>query len=177
MLDRKWLLIGSCAVLTILAPGSVHAQAARLLVPNETHAETSTVSGISPLELQQFVQALKQMQTIDLESQKQMAAIIQKEGLKLERFVEIDRANSSGVAPEKPVSDGEQQRYNSIVTKIQKVWQDSQPKKERAITGQGLTVARFGEINNQVRSDRALQEKVKQMIGTPPVPAQPTGDR
>lgn len=177
MFDRQWLLIGSCAVLTLLAPGSVRAQAARLLVPNETRAETSTAPGISTLELQQFVQALKQMQTIDLESQKQMAAIIQKEGLKLERFIEIDRANASGVAPEKPVSDGEQQRYNSIVTKIQKVWQDSQPKKERAITGQGLTVERFNVINYQVRSDRSLQEKVKQMVGTPPGGAPPTDGR
>jgi hypothetical protein len=165
MLDRRFLFVGFCSALTVLAPVEARAQAARLLAPATPTTTSSATDPIAPVELQQFVQAVKQLQLIEMESQKQMAAVIKKEGLSPERFVEIDRSYASGVAPAKPISEDEQRKYNAITLKIQKVWQDTQPKRERAISGQGLTVARFSEINARVRSDRSLQEKVRQMIG------------
>jgi Domain of unknown function (DUF4168) len=165
MIDRLSLFASVCTLLTLLAPLEARAQANRLLAPSATSPSVSAAPAITPLELQQFVQAIKQVQTIEMESQKQMGELIKKGGLSLERFVEIDKAVNAGVPPSKPISEDEQKKHQAITLKIQKVWQESQPKKERAVTAQGLTVSRFGEINSQVRSDRTLQEKVKQMLG------------
>jgi hypothetical protein len=162
----KWFFVGTCTLAPLLTSTDVYAQANRLITPSAEPPTASADTGIAPLELQQYVQALKQIQAIEMQTQQKMGQVIQGEGLSVERFIEIDRAASTGNAPTtSPISEKEQQQYNSAVTKIQKVWQESQPKKERAIAGQGLNPRRFSQINAQVQRDQVLQQKVKQMMG------------
>jgi hypothetical protein len=161
----KSIFLGGCLGISLLStPVAVYAQAQQLMTPPPAQAAVS--EEISPLELQQFVQVLKQWRVIEMEMQKKMTQAIKAEGLTPERFLEIERKQdnfslSSGAA----VSEQEQQQFEKAQANVRKIWQETQPKKKRVITAQGLDIQRFSQIGQKVEQDRNLQQRVQQMLG------------
>lgn len=136
--------------------------------PNSSEAvETPEDSSISQAELQQFANAVIDVQAIERQTQESMAQLITAEGLSPERFNEIFLAQQSAdpdPAPE--ITLEEQQTFDQVLPQLEALDQASQTSKEEAVIAHGLEVERFGQILTAVRQDPDLQRQVLELIPT-----------
>jgi len=160
---KSVLICGLLGLSLLSLPIAANAQAQQLNAQTQTQSTAS--AEIPSLELQQFVQIIKRWKTIDQESQGKMVQIIKSEGLTPERFVEILKQQQSPKASDGELSADDKAKFEKIITKFQQVEQDSIPKKEKAITSQGLDVKRFAQIQQMIQQDPSLQQKVQKMMG------------
>jgi hypothetical protein len=119
----------------------------------------------SPLELQQFAQAIKQLRKVEMETQKKMAEALKEEGLSPSRFQEIGQRQDN---PDSPltvdISPKEQQQFDKALAKINQIQQDAAPKQNRAVTLQGLTLERFNQIGRAIEQNPALKRQLRENI-------------
>jgi len=160
---KSVLICGLLGLSLLSLPIAANAQAQQLNAQTQTQSTAS--AEIPSLELQQFVQIIKRWKTIDQESQGKMVQIIKSEGLTPERFVEILKQQQAPKASDGELSADDKAKFEKIITKFQQVGQDSIPKKEKAITSQGLDVKRFAQIQQMIQQDPSLQQKVQKMMG------------
>ncbi len=163
----RFIILGGCVSIgMMLSPVVVQAQARQLEIAPEALPSATANSQITPLELNQFSQVIKQLQALEIKNQKKMTDAIKAEGLKPERFVEIeDSIRDPASQPENPITAEEKEKYIKAATRLQEIWQEAQPKREKAVTTQGLTLQRFAQINQVVSQDPALQKQVQQIVG------------
>jgi hypothetical protein len=125
----------------------------------------SASASVSPLELQQFVQAIKQLQKVEMETREKMAEALKSERLSPERFQEIGQRRSNPDAPvSSQISANEQERFDKALAKIQTIQREATPKQNRAITLQGLTVERFNQIGTAIEQNPALRQQLRNQL-------------
>lgn len=164
---KSMFLRGLVGISLLLVPVAVRAQAGQLAAPQPSAQATSPVS-VTSLELQQFVQAIKQLQVVDRQNQQKMAKVLEEEGLSPQRFSEIGQSlQNPGNPPANPISEEEKQKFQNAIQKMEKIQQDSMPKQQRAISMQGLQIERFRQIDIAVQQDPTLKKRVQQMLGLP----------
>ncbi len=156
----------SLSFLSIAIAAPSHAQSAA-----QALTQTASVGNIPALELQQFVQVLKRWKSIDMESQRKMVGVIKAEKMNPERFVEILKQQQNPGASTTEISADDKAKFEKIMAKFQEIEQESIPKKEKAITSQGLEIQRFAQIQRIVQQDPSLQQRVQQMLGESPAAA------
>ncbi|PSO98171.1 MAG: hypothetical protein BRC53_06020 [Cyanobacteria bacterium SW_6_48_11] len=120
---------------------------------------------ISQEELEKFANALEQIQTIQQESQQQMAQAVESTGLSEQRYKQIDKAqqnpNAEGTSE---VSDQEMQKFQQAQSKLAEIQKQSQSKMEQAVKDVGLEVQQFNRIFAAIQQNPELLKKVRQMI-------------
>ncbi|MEL4894205.1 DUF4168 domain-containing protein [Crocosphaera sp. Alani8] len=126
--------------------------------------ETAISPEVTPLELQQFVQVIKQFRRIETSMQREMAKAIKKEGLTPERFMEIDKTQRQ-LRSESVNSSEDLEKFRKVVTEFQKIMDDAEEKRQTTVATQGLEVERFLEIEKIVSNNQQLQGKVERMLG------------
>ena len=151
-------------------PASETGSASDLVAPAPETPEavaTPESSSISQAELQQFANAVIEVQTIERQTQESMAQLILAEGLSPERFNEIFLAQQSvGVEPEPEITLEEQQTFEQVLSQLETIDQAAQTSKEQAVIAQGLEVERFDQILAAVRQDPDLQQQVQELLPT-----------
>jgi hypothetical protein len=131
-------------------------------VLSQTFTPSGAGSTVSPLEIQQFAQALKQLKKIEMENQSKMIEALKEENLSPQRFEEIGQQRNNPDAPvSSEITPSEQERFDKALAKIQKIQQDSIPKQQRAVTLQGLTLERFSQIGRAVNQSPDLKKQVQ----------------
>ncbi|PZV15149.1 MAG: hypothetical protein DCF22_07810 [Leptolyngbya sp.] len=116
----------------------------------------------SPLELQQFAQAIKQLRKVEMETQKKMAEALKEEGLTPPRFQEIGQRQDNPDSPlTADISAKEQQQFDKALAKINQIQQDASPKQNRAVTFQGLTLERFNQIGRAIEQNPTLKRQLR----------------
>ncbi|MDJ0702853.1 MAG: DUF4168 domain-containing protein [Leptolyngbyaceae cyanobacterium MO_188.B28] len=149
-------------------PASDTGSAADLMAPPLETPEAVEIpesSSITPSELQQFVNAVMEVQAIEQQTQENMAQLITAEGLSPERFNQIFLAQQSANAdPISEITPEEQQTFDQVFSQLQAIDQASQVSKEQAVTDQGLAMERFSQILKAVRQDPDLQEQVQELL-------------
>ena len=128
--------------------------------------QTETVADpeVSPLELQQFVQVIKQFQRIEAVMQRKMAQAMKKEGLTPERFMEINESQRQ-LRSESVNSSEDLEKFRKVVVKFNEIMDDAEAKRQSTVETQGLELKRFLEIEKIVSNNRQLQAKVQRMLG------------
>lgn len=116
---------------------------------------------VSPLELQQFIQALKQLKRVEMETQEKMIEALKSERLSPQRFQEIGQQQSNPDATSTQISPNEQQQFEKALTKIQTIQQEAIPKQSRAVTFQGLTMQRFNQIGRAIEKNPTLKQQLQ----------------
>lgn len=120
---------------------------------------------IPPEELQKFAKTFGLLKVIQQDAQKEMAEIIQQEGLSQERFEMLYQAQRDPNPQSQPqVSPEEEQKFAQANSKINQVQQESEAKMRQVIQQQGLNPQRFEEILAAVQKDPALQQQVQQLM-------------
>ena len=158
------LLLTGCAV---VAAGlvSLPVQAQQSQPAPSSGATPAATQSVSPTETRQFANAVKQVLALSRESETQVVQAIRSEGLTEQRFDEIFRSQKDPQQkPSKPVDAGEKQKYDRVVAKLVKLSKDNDTKVETAVKQQGLTIPRFNEIFQAVRSNPQLRQQVQELV-------------
>ena len=159
----KSLVVGGVVMGGLMIPTVAYGQFNGPISPT-VETETTVDPKVSPLELQQFVQVIKQFQRIETVVQRQMAKAIQKEGLTPERFMEINQSQRQ-LRSESVNSSEDLEKFRKIVVKFQEIMDDAEEKRQSTVATQGLELERFLEIEKIVSGNRQLQAKVERMLG------------
>lgn len=160
---KQLLSVGSSLVLLFASSLSAQAQAQK--PAPKPQAPAAPQVQIAPEELQKFSNTIKQLQVIQQGAVTEMTKVVQRGGLSEQRFMQIYQAQRNPSAQPTPkITPKEQQNFEQASTKIKDIQQQTQSKMMQVVEKEGLNVQRFNQIMAAVRQDRALQQKVQQMI-------------
>ncbi len=120
---------------------------------------------VSDDELQSFVDASMSAQAVQAESQQEMVAVVDEEGIDVQTYNDIMQAQQMGQSTEElDVSADDMEKFESAFEQIQEIEQEMEAELTGAIEGEGMDMDRFQEINMAVQQDPELQQRVQQMI-------------
>lgn len=121
---------------------------------------------VSDNELEQFVEVIEELQMINQEGQQKMIAAVEKGGMEIERYSEIQMAQQD---PSKPAnaSAEEMNKFNAANQELEKIQLQSQTEMQKKIADAGLSETRYQEINMALQSDPELQQKFRALQGPP----------
>jgi hypothetical protein len=132
-----------------------------LFVAGSAFSQTS--DKISDKEMSQFVVVLKNMQSINQDSQQEMMTVITDEGLEVQRFNALYRAQQNQ-GQETDATPEEMKQFEAAMKGIDKIQEKSQEKIDAEVEKSGLSLERYDEINLIVQNDPELQQKIIKMI-------------
>ncbi len=121
-------------------------------------APSANPEAISDDELRQFVSAAQQVQVLGQGIQQEMADAVQREGLDVRRYSEIqiaeqDPNQSADATPQ------EMAQYEKAFQSVAEIQQTAQQEMEERIEAEGLTIDRYQMIADRLQQDPALQQK------------------
>ena len=160
----KSLVVGGMMTMVgLISPTVAYGQFNGTISPT---IETETVANpeVSPLELQQFVQVIKQFQRIEAMTQREMAKVLKKEGLSPDRFMEINESQRR-LRSESVNSSEDLEKFRKVVVEFNEIMDDAEEKRQSTVETQGLELKRFLEIEKIVSNDQQLQARVQRMLG------------
>lgn len=158
-MSYQWIAGSMAALLLIFAAGTVQAQFDQ--APEQPEAATDVADD----ELQVFVDASMKAQQIQTESQMEMIAIVEEEGLEVETYNEILQGMQMGQEPEDlEVSSSEVAKFENASEQIGEIEQQMEQELITAIEDEGMDLDRYQEIFTAIQADPELQQKMQQMI-------------
>jgi len=158
-MNYKW--IASCMAAMLLVFVTVSAQAQFQQPPQEPQ-ETPDVSDE---ELQVFVDASIKAQQIQTESQMEMIAVVEEEGLEVETYNEILQAMQMGQSPDElEIPATEVEKFETASEIIGNIEQEMEVELVAAIEDEGMNLERYQQIFTAIQTSPELQQKMQQMI-------------
>lgn len=155
------VFVGALLVLP-MAVAQSQAQSPSPSSANQVLSLPRSSGSTSPLELQQFAQALRQLKKVEMEMQQKMAEALKDERLSPQRFQEIGQRQDDPNSPlTADISAKEQQQFDKALAKINKIQQDTVPKQNRAVTLQGLTLEQFNQIGRAIDQNPTLKRQLR----------------
>ncbi|WP_107670989.1 hypothetical protein [Cyanothece sp. BG0011] len=155
---------GAIAIVGITLPTTAYGQFNAGSISPTIETETVANPEVSPIELQQFVQVIKQFQRIERYMQMQMAKAIKKEGLTPEKFMEINESQRQ-LRSQSVNSSEDLEKFRKVVVEFQDIMDEAEERRQSTVENQGLELDRFLEIEKIVAGNKQLQSKVEQMLG------------
>lgn len=120
---------------------------------------------VSDDELELFIDASMNAQSVQAQSQQQMIAIVDEEGIEVSTYNEIMQAQQMGQSLEDlDLSASEIEKFESAYEQIQEVEVQMERDLTQAIEEEGMEMERFQEINMAIQQDPELQQRVQQKI-------------
>ena len=116
---------------------------------------------VSDSELANFAEVFQEVQSISQESQNKMVKIIQDEGLDLQRYNAIARAQQSGDKDLK-VSNEEIEKLQAINSQLKEIDSEANKTMQKKINDSDLTVPRYQEIMELLQNDEQLKIKLQE---------------
>ena len=127
--------------------------------------ESAEQINVEEAELAQFVDALQQIEQVQMETQEEMIGVLNDLDLSTDRFNEIYQAeHNPEFELEQALSDDEQQRYRMAEQELQGIQEDSQVEMSQVVESQGIDIDRFNEIYVALTQDPELQQRVQEMM-------------
>lgn len=116
---------------------------------------------VSDEQFDKFANAFQAVQQENMKAQEKMVAVIQDEGLTVEKFNEIHQASLNPNA-EVEASDEDKRKHKAALEKVEAMNDDIQKMMESKIEESGLTTEEFEMINQKVQADPEMQQKLMQ---------------
>lgn len=127
--------------------------------------ESSANIDVSDAELEKFVEVSSTVQEIQMESQMEMVAIVEEEGLEVETYNQIAEVRHLGEDEDQlNVSTEDMEKFESASESIAVIEQDLENKMEAAMEEEGMEMQRFMAINTALQQDPSLQQRVREMM-------------
>lgn len=118
---------------------------------------------VSDADLEKFANAFKEIQAINQTSQQEMMAVIQEEGMEVQRFNEIFQAEQNP-QQEADYKADEKKKFDNISQEIETIQKDSEQKMIGKIKDEGLSVNRYQEIMMAIQNDPKMQGKLQEHL-------------
>ncbi|MEO8774216.1 MAG: DUF4168 domain-containing protein [Gelidibacter sp.] len=118
---------------------------------------------ISDNELGQFADAYIKVQMQNQAAQQEMMTIIEDEGLKVERFSEIQEA---ALDPKKDVdaTADEIKKHSKAIAKMEEIQPALEKKAVAEIESAGITIDRYKSLATAIQGEKALQERLQTIL-------------
>jgi len=132
--------------------------------------QPSAETDVSDDELKVFLDASSTVQQIQMESQQEMVAIVEEEGLAVATFNQIAQARQTGQPDDDiNVSSEDLEKFDKASETINVLEQDMESKLMSAIEDEGMEPDRFMAINMALQQDPSLQQRIQEMMGQPEI--------
>ncbi|WP_051209714.1 DUF4168 domain-containing protein [Gelidibacter mesophilus] len=118
---------------------------------------------ISEKELGHFADAYLKVQMQNQEAQKEMMAIIEKEGLKVERFSEIQEA-SMDANKTLDATEDEKSKHAKAIAKMEAMQPALEKKAVENIESAGITIERYQSMSASIQKEKALQQRLQALL-------------
>lgn len=145
---------------TVIGSTAMFAQNPQL--PQQQQQQQPSVE-VNDDELTKFANAFQVIRTINMEAQQEMAGVVEKEGMDIQRFNEIYEASLNPEA-EVTATEEEKKQHENIITALESMQVTYQGKMEEVIAEQGLSPERYEEIAVGLQYDPALQERLVKIL-------------
>lgn len=120
---------------------------------------------VSDEELELFIDASMNAQTVQMQSQQEMIAIVDEEGIEVNTYNEIMQAQQMGQPIEDlGVTESDLEKFERAQEQIQEVEVRMERDLTEAVEEEGMDMERFQEINMAIQQDPELQQRAQQMI-------------
>lgn len=118
---------------------------------------------ISDVELGQFADAYIKVQMQNQVAQQQMMAIIEDEGLKVERFSEIQEAEMD---PNKKTdaTAGEIKKHAKAIAKMEEIQPALEKKAVAEIESAGISIDRYKSLASAIQEEKDLQIRLQSIL-------------
>lgn len=118
---------------------------------------------ISDDELTKFADAYINVQMQNQESQQKMIDVIEEEGLKIERFSEIQQ---SAMNPDvkSDATEAELKMVENATAKLEKMQPELEKQAIAGIESKGITFDRFQELAAVIQQDQSLQQRLQDIL-------------
>lgn len=146
---------------TIVGSTAMFAQTPQQL-PQQQQQQPEKVE-VSEAELQKFANAFQAITAIGQQAQQEMASVVEKKGMAIERFNEVHQAALDPQA-EVTVSSEEQEQHKEIITELESMQVEFQGEMEKVITEVGLTPERYEQIAMGLQYDQELQTRLQAVL-------------
>ena len=117
---------------------------------------------VSDTELASFAEVFQEIQEISQQKQQKMVKAIEDEGLDLQRYNAIGRAQQSG--EELEVSEDEIEKLKAINSQLVKINTETNEAIEKKLSPNNLTFERYQEILQLVQKDEELKMKLRDKL-------------
>lgn len=119
---------------------------------------------VSDADLNAFTEVYKVMLVENQQAQNSIFAMIEEEGLDIERFSQIEAAvNGTEHEGAEPTSD-ELSKHKKVHENIEKIQVDFEVKIEKEIKNQGWTKEQYEKVANAISTDQELQQKLQEKM-------------
>lgn len=153
--------IATGIIVFVFAFFAIPAQAQFEMPPQEAPPQIE----VSNDELELFIDASMDAQTVQAQSQQEMIAVVDEKGIEVSTYNEIMQAQQMG----QPVDDLEitaedLEKFESAHEQIQEIEVKMERQLSQVIEDNGIPMERFQEINMAIQQDPELQQRAQQMI-------------
>ncbi|MDI6402505.1 DUF4168 domain-containing protein [Balneolaceae bacterium ANBcel3] len=159
-MSYRWMAIAMMAFFYLFANATAHAQFEQPQQPQMQEAIE-----VSDEELKKFVDASISAQQIQTESQMQMMAVVEEEGLDVDTYNTIIQGMQAGeTAEDMEVTSDQMDQFESAYAQIGEIEQEAETKLIAAIESEGMDIERFQQVFAAVQQSPELQQKMQQMF-------------
>lgn len=118
---------------------------------------------VSDSELASFAEVFQEIQNISKQNQEKMVKAIEDEGIELQRYNAIAKAQQSG-DKDLEVSDDEIKKLRAINSQLVKINSETDELVEKKLSPNNLTFERYQEILQLVQKDEQLKMKLREKL-------------
>ncbi|AEV31579.1 hypothetical protein Oweho_0563 [Owenweeksia hongkongensis DSM 17368] len=153
------LLVTGCTTLALMLSSTDAAAQQTTAMPQVTQAKD-----YSDAELQKFADATKEVQQLQMATQQQMAAAIQKEGMDPMKFQQMAQAQQSQAEATQEYTEEEQQAYANAMKVVMSMQQDVQAKMQTKLHENDMTMQEYQTMAMAIQQSPEMTQKVKDMM-------------
>lgn len=124
--------------------------------------QATETPNISDEELKQFAAIAQELQVINQASQQEMMAAIEAEGMKVDRFTQIQQAQQNP-SQESDATAEEMKTFDSASQKLQAVQMDAQEKMTQKLEEAGLSQEWYQQTAMAIQSNQELMMRFQQL--------------
>ena len=132
-------------------------------MPGQDMPQPLSSDDISDDELKAFADAAQEVQMINQSIQQEMVASVEKGGLTVERFTEMQQASMSG--QEMEATAEEMKKFEATMKGLEGIQMNAQKAMKDKLANHGISEKRYQEIAMSVQADPKLQERFFELQG------------
>lgn len=118
---------------------------------------------VSDTELAQFADAYIGLQLENQKIEQEMVSIIEKEGLELQRFNQIQET-SMNPDKENSASESEMKKHAQAISEIQKLQPELEKRAIQGIEKTGISFEKYQSLATAIQADQKLQQKLQTIL-------------
>jgi hypothetical protein len=131
---------------------------------------------LTDAEIKTLSNVLAGLQELNVTAQQRMIAEVQKQGLDVNKFMQIQTAMRNPSAP-KNFTDAEKKKFDLAVVQLGKVQTEMHGKMEGVLKKHGITMQDYQRMMIAVQVDQEAQQKLMKMSGMGQQPATPASGK